>query len=180
MLKAASLAKSQIRDRLKQIAMKKDEKSRQRLTLIEILTAIVFLTIIAAIAIPSYTGYSSNIKLKAAAKSIQADILEVQERAIAESTMYRIRFDLKANGYTIERGTETGEPYIKVEVKSLASFGEDVAIFSVVFGGGFPVLVFGPKGIAATGKVVLNNSHGSTATIAAAVSGRTYVQVVKQ
>ena len=180
MSKVDSPAKSQIRDRLKRLAMKNVEKSRQRLTVVEIVAGIVFLAIIATIAIPSYSGYSSNMKLKAAAKHIQADILEVQERAIAESTMYRIRFDPRMNRYTIERGTETGEPYITVEVRSLGSFGEDVAIFSVVFGGGFPVITFGAKGIATTGRVVLNNSRGSTATIAAAVSGRTYVQLIKQ
>jgi Tfp pilus assembly protein FimT len=181
MFEAAYRAERQIRDRLKKIAMKKnDKKSRQRFTLIELLAAIVFLTIIASIAIPSYSGYSSNTKLRAAAKYIQADILEVQERAIAESTMYRITFDPRGNRYTIERGTETGEPYTPIEVKSLGSFGEDVSIFSVVFGGGIPIITFGAKGIATTGKVVLNNSRGTTATIAAAVSGRTYVQVIKQ
>jgi Tfp pilus assembly protein FimT len=160
---------------------KKNEKDLpKRYTLIEILAVVVLLTIIATIAIPSYSGYSSNKKLRTAARHIQAEILELRERAIAESTMYRLTFDARENSYTIERGTETGEPYAPLEVKSLSSFGGDVGIFSAVFGKGIPAITFGRRGITTTGKVVLTNSHGSTATIAAAVSGRTYVQVVSQ
>jgi len=180
MTEGAEPAKGRSRDRLKRMARKNDKDWRQRYTLIELLTAIVLLTIITTIAIPSYSGYSSNKKLRAAARHIQAEILELQERAIAESTMYRITFDPRGNSYTIERGTEAGDPYTPLEVKSLSSFGRDVGIFSAVFGKGIPAITFGARGIATTGKVVLTNSYGSTATIAAAVSGRTYVQIVNQ
>lgn len=180
MSEGAEPAKGHSRDRLKRMAKKNDKDWRQRYTLLELLTVIVLLTIIATVAIPSYSGYSSNTKLRAAAKYIQADILELQERAIAENTMFRITFDPRGNRYRIERGTETGDPYTTIEAKSLRSFGGDVEIFCAVFGGGIPTITFGRKGIATTGKVVLTNSRGSTATIAAAVSGRTYVQVIKQ
>jgi len=180
MFEGAEPAQGQHRNRLKRMVKKNDKDLRQRYTFIELLTATVLLTLIATIALPSYSGYSSNKKLRAAAKHIQAEILEVQERAIAESTMYRITFDQRGNSYTIERGTETGDPYTPLEVKFLSSFGKDVGIFSAVFGKGIPAITFGARGIATTGKVVLTNSYGSTATIAAAVSGRTYVQIVNQ
>jgi Tfp pilus assembly protein FimT len=178
--KAYSSERSLRGPRGKRIAKKNVKHPHKVFTLVELLLIIVLIAIIATIAIPFYSGYSSNTNLKAAAKHIQADLLEMKERAMAEGTMYRITFDARRNIYTIERGTETGAPYTAIEVKSLASFGEDVGIFSAVFDGGFPTITFGEKGIATTGRVVLTNSRGSTATIAASVSGRTYVQVNKQ
>jgi prepilin-type N-terminal cleavage/methylation domain-containing protein len=161
-------------------AKNKDGHWQRGFTLVEVLVAIILIVIIGAIAIPSYLGYSLNTNLKAAARNIQADFLELKERAIAESTAYRITFDQSGNTYTIEKGTETGAPYTPIEVKTLSAFGGDVGIFNAVFGGGIPTITFEGRGITTTGKVVLTNSRGSTATIAASVSGRTYVQVNNQ
>ena len=164
----------------KWIAKKDAEHPHKVFTLVELLLIIVLIATVATIGITSYSGYSSNTNLKAAAKHIQADFLETKERAMAEGIMYRITFDARRNIYTIEKGTETGDPYISIEAKPLDSFGGDIGIFSAVFGGGVPTITFGEKGITTTGRVVLTNSRGSTATIAASVSGRTYVQVNNQ
>ena len=168
------------RPRGKRIAKKNAEHPHKVFPLVELLLIIVLIAIIATIAIPFYSGYSANTNLKAAAKHIQADLLEMKERAMAEGTMYRITFDARKNTYIIEKGTETGDPYTPIEVKTLDSFGGGVGIFSAVFDKGVPTITFGEKGIATTGRVVLTNSCGSTATIAASVSGRTYVQVNNQ
>ena len=162
------------------VAKKREGHSPKGFTLVEILVTIALIAIVAAIALPSFFGYSMNTNLKAAARNIQADFLELKERAIAESTAYRITFDTSGNTYTIEKGTETGAPYTPIEVKAVSALGGDVGIFNAVFGGGIPTITFEGRGIATTGKVVLTNSRGSTATIAASVSGRTYVQVNNQ
>jgi len=162
------------------VAEKREGHWQKGFTLVELLITITLILIVAAIAIPSYFGYSMNTNLKSAARNIQADFLDLKERAIAESTAYQITFDTSGNTYTIQKGTETGGPYTPIEVKALSAFGGDVGIFSAVFGGGIPTITFEGRGIAPTGKVVLTNSRGSTATIAASVSGRTYVQVNNQ
>jgi len=164
----------------KQIAKGNAKHPHNGFTHVELLITLVLIAIITTIAVPLYSGYSLNTNLKAAARNIQADFLELKERAVAESTWYRITFDPSGNSYTIEKGTETGDPYTPIEVKTLNSFGGDVGIFSAVFGGGIPTITFEGRGIATTGRVILTNSRGSTATIAASVSGRTYVQLINQ
>ena len=166
--------KRQNQGRLIRMVPQNDHSWRKILPL---LVFIALLAIVAAIAIPSHYEYPCNKELRVAAKQIQADFLELQARAITDKIIYRITFGLRENSYTIEIGTETGGPYTTLEVKSLSSSGRDVGVFFADFGGGIPTITFGARGIATNGKVVLTNSRGSTATIAAAVSGRTYVQV---
>jgi prepilin-type N-terminal cleavage/methylation domain-containing protein len=166
--------------RRKRIAKKNAKPPHNGFTLVELLITIFLISIIATIAIPSYSGYSSNTNLKAAARNIQSDFLDLKERAIAESTAYQITFDTSGNTYTIQKGTGTGAPYTPIEVKVLSAFGRDVGIFCAVFDGGIPTITFDGRGIATPGNVVLTNSRGSTATVAASVSGRTYVQVNNQ
>ena len=103
----------------RRIAKKNGRHSRKGFTLVELMVTIALIAIVGAIAIPSYFGYSLNTNLKSAARNIQADFLDLKERAIAESTMYRITFDQSGNTYTIEKGTETGAPYTPIEVKTL-------------------------------------------------------------
>jgi len=158
----------------------KDKHWQEGFTLAEILITVAVIAIISAIAIPTYSRYSLNTDLKAAARNIQADFLDLRERAISENTKYQITFDQNGNSYTIQRGTETGAPYTPIEVRTFSNFGSGVGIFSAVFGGGGATITFEGRGIATTGKVVLTNSRGSTATIAASVSGRTYVQLNNQ
>jgi len=161
-------------------AGRKDRHRQEGFTLIELLVTIALIAIIYAIAIPSYSRYSLNTNLKAAARNIQADFLDLRERAISENTKYQITFDQSGNNYTIQRGTEIGAPYTPIEVRTFSDFGSDIEISSVGFGGGIPAINFEGRGIATAGKVILTNSRGSTATIAVSVSGRTYVQINNQ
>jgi len=161
-------------------AAKRDRHRQEGFTLIELLVTIALIAIIYAIAIPSYSRYSLNTNLKAAARDIQADFLDLRERAISENTKYQITFDQSGNTYTIQRGTEMGAPYTPIEVKTFSDFGSDMEISSVSFGGAIPAITFEGRGIATPGKVVLTNSRGSMATIAVSVSGRAYVQINNQ
>jgi Tfp pilus assembly protein FimT len=150
------------------------------LTLVELMIAVTLIIIVCAIAAPPYFGYALNMNLKSAARDIQSDFLSLKQRAISESTTYRITFNVIGNTYTIEKGTETGSPFVPLEVKTPKTFGGDIGVQNVDFSGGTPAIIFQERGIATNGKVVLTNSRGSTASVITSVSGRTYVQLNMQ
>jgi prepilin-type N-terminal cleavage/methylation domain-containing protein len=147
------------------------------LTLVELMIVIALIFIVCAIAAPPYFGYALNTNLKSAARDIQSDFLSLKQRAVSESTTYRITFDVTTNTYTIEKGTESGSPFVPLTVKTPKSFGGDIGVQNVDFSGGSPAIVFQERGIASNGKVVLINSRGSTAAVITSVSGRAYVQL---
>jgi prepilin-type N-terminal cleavage/methylation domain-containing protein len=149
-------------------------------TLVELMVTIALIIIITAIAAPSYFSHVMNMNLKSAARNIQSDFLSLKQRAISESTTYRITFQADGNTYTIEKGTGSGSPYVPLEVKTPMTFGEDIAIQYADFSGGTSAITFQERGIATNGKVVLANSRGSTAAVTTSISGRTYVQLNMQ
>ncbi len=150
------------------------------LTLVELMITVALIMLIAAIVAPPFFGYTINMNLKSAARDIQSDFLSLKQRAVSESTTYRITFDVNTNTYTIEKGTESGSPFVALEVKSPRVFGADIGVQNVDFSGGTPAITFQERGIATNGRVLLTNSRGSTAAVITSVSGRTYVQLNMQ
>jgi Tfp pilus assembly protein FimT len=154
--------------------------AQKGLTLVELMITITLIIIITAIVAPPYFGYAINMNLKSAARDIQADFMSLKQRAVSESTTYRITFDVSANTYTIEKGTETGSPFVALQVKTPKSFGADIGVQNVDFSGGTPAIIFQDRGITTNGQVLLRNSRGSTAAVITSVSGRAYVQLNMQ
>ena len=149
-------------------------------TVVEMMITLGLIIIITAIAAPSFFGLAMNMNLKSAARNIQSEFLGLKQRAISESTTYRITFDVGGNTYTIEKGTESGPPYVPLEVKTPKAFGEDIGVTNADFSGGTSAITFHERGIATNGTVLLTNSRGSTAAVITSVSGRTYVQLNMQ
>ena len=154
--------------------------AQKGLTLAELMITIALIMIIAAIVAPPYFGYAINMNLKSAARDIQADFMSLKQRAVSESITYRITFDVNSNTYTIEKGTETGSPFVALQVKTPKSFGADIGVQNADFSGGTPAITFQDRGIATNGQVLLRNSRGSTAAVITSVSGRAYVQLNMQ
>jgi len=154
--------------------------SQKGLTLVELMITITLIILITAIAAPPFSGYAINMRLKSAARDIQSDFLSLKQRAVSESTTYRITFDVNTNTYTIEKGTESGSPFVALLVKTPKAFGADIGVQNVDFSGGNPAIIFQDRGIATNGQVLLKNGRGSTAAVITSVSGRTYVQLNMQ
>ncbi len=144
-------------------------KPKKGFTLIEILVGIGLLTVILAISTPYVQKQAINANLRSAARQIESDIFDLKQRALSENTAFAIIFDPTANAYTIQRGGAA------VEVRTLASFGNDVRIVSAPFGLG-ATLAIQTGGTTTAGSVNLANGRGSTAILSINIAGRTYVQ----
>jgi len=70
-------------------------------TLIEVVTILVVLGILAAVAATRFTG-TSTISVRGAAEMIQADIRYAQEAAMAEHTAKSVIFSTGASSYTVD------------------------------------------------------------------------------
>ncbi|MFZ5998804.1 MAG: pilus assembly FimT family protein [Nitrospirota bacterium] len=154
-------------------------------SLVEVLITIAIITIVLTIAIPSFQGYAINRNLKAAARSIESDIFELKERAIAENRQYRMTFTVGTGTYTIDQCTVTGSscpawqaPVGIQQNKTLALFDNSISITNAAFAGGVPTVIFQTRGTVngAGGSVTITNSRGSSAVIAVNITGRASVR----
>lgn len=151
-------------------------------TLIELIIAIALLGIIATYAALSLHAYAANRNLRAAAREIEADILNCKQRAAAENLIYRMTFTVDSSNpsnYTIERGNAAGDTFTTIHTKSPSSFSSDIRISDANFGG-TQVVNFYTRGTVDAGSVTLRNRRNSTVTITVNQTGRTYVQAVTQ
>ena len=142
--------------------------------------AISVLIIIAAIAGLNLRAYTLNRNLRSAARDIASDFFICKERAVSESNIYQIVFNVAGGSYTIQ--TVTGTP--AAVTKRPSSFGSGISIVSADFGGGQTISFFArgtvsplspPPGVAGDNSVILRNSRNSRATITVTMTGKTNV-----
>lgn len=161
----------------KQTNRKKKTLSGGGFTLIEIIIVIVLLSIVAAIALPSFQRLVVNSPLKTAARDLMAEIASQKEKAIAESRQYRIVLDVNNGSYDIQQCQNTGSPcsnWNSIQVKNLNRYANDISFDSS--GTTVTNYVFQTRGTVTNGTIVLRNSRNSTATIRINIAGRTNVQ----
>ncbi len=139
------------------------EKNIRGFTLVELIMTLIIAITVMVIAVPYYQIYAMNTNLKAAARDLVGDIMNMKERAIAENATYTILIDIWQNRYTIQ---PTGQ------IKKIASFGK-VNLYSTNLPGN--KITFQTRGTMSAGDIVLANNRGSKATITTLISGRTYV-----
>jgi prepilin-type N-terminal cleavage/methylation domain-containing protein len=147
-------------------------KNSKGFTLVEMAIVIALLSILATIAVPAWQNYTTNTKLKDAARQVAGDIMNTRHRAIAENTsVYRITFNTNNNSYTLSR-TDSGAT---LWTKPLYAKDDGNAFQSVNFSGN-SFINFQGRGTVSVGSIVLKNKLNSTATITVQLTGRTYVQ----
>jgi len=144
-------------------------------SLIELMIVIALISIVATIAVPTWQKSTANTNLKTAAREMMADLSNAKQQAVGENLdVYQLAFNVTGNNYALSR-TDTG---VTLWTKPLTSFGSGIVIDSVTFTGA--VVNFQKRGTVSLGSVVLRNGPGSTATITATITGRTYVQFTMQ
>jgi Tfp pilus assembly protein FimT len=135
----------------------------------ELIILLALIAVGVAIAIPSYNRMVLNANLRSTARDIQGRIAYLREKAMADNTRYTLTFHKANNRY---RSSDMKAD----EWKYASSFGQDIRISSVAFGGGSTVTLETRGTLAVAGNIVLANSRDSTATIRCNLAGRTYVE----
>jgi prepilin-type N-terminal cleavage/methylation domain-containing protein len=157
-------------------------------TLTELMIVLGLLAIVSAIGYPLLQRTVINGNLRSAARELIGDFNQQKQRAMSGDTaatgsrVHRISLSLGTNSYTLQRCTGTDIPcngWEPLQVKNLNAFGNDI-----VFDPASPqttIFDFQPRGTVTflnnetEGTIVLRNNRGSTATIIANLSGRTFV-----
>jgi len=144
-------------------------------SLIELMIVIALISIMMAVAVPTWQKYTANTDLKTAAREVMADISDAKQQAVETNLdVFRLTFNVTGNYYALTR-TDTG---VALWTKSVALYGSGVVIDSVNFGGSD--ISLNKRGTVSNGNLVLRNRLGSTAKITVNITGRTYVEYTMQ
>lgn len=76
--------------------------NRDAFTLVEVVTALTLMAILAAIAIPRYSSSLANYRADLAARRLAADIALCQSTARGQSTSKGVEFDTGRNAYALK------------------------------------------------------------------------------
>lgn len=174
-------------------------------SLIEMLMAIVILGIVASIAIPGFSGWIPNYKLRSAAMELYSNLQKVKMAAIRNNGEFAVVFDTGAGNYQIvnggaDRDYSTAGDNITEKTVTLSDHGGGVgygngnagAPFDAARGfdnnvtfddtiEGNDIVVFNARGLInaqanAGGEVYVSNSKDTAYTIGTMVSGLVYVR----
>ena len=172
--------------KLTSLSMRKQKGSFQGFTLIEALVAMVVLGLLAAIAIPAYSRWVPDYKLKRAAQELYANLQMAKIGAVKENSDWAVVFDANNNAYYVclnagsDNDWATFSDNTKKKIVKLADYGD-----TLTFGSGnatddmdksghppsdsitYPndVVIFTPKGLCDAGVVYLQNSKKSSYAI---------------
>lgn len=151
--------------------------SEQRgVTLVELMTVIACLAILAAIALPTWikNGWPVH-RLKNATHQVISDIRLARTRAVSANQAYRLRFDPATDSYLLERDVSPGESFSWLADGVPRRFGSGGgASFSGVHIAGEEeyALIFRPTGRVTSKTITLQSATGHTMKIVCSMAGR--------
>jgi len=156
---------------------------RKGFSLVEVMIVVALIGIVATIAVPNFQNYIRNRNLKTAVQEISSEFFVTRERALSESTTYRLVFDVGNNRYTTEEETPSGSGTWTVrqtkQVAASAAANDGIVIDAANTTA--TSFTFQPRGtISMGGTVSIKNSINSRADITVNFPGRTYVTYTLQ
>jgi Tfp pilus assembly protein FimT len=139
-----------------------------------LITIVVLMVIIGAVAIPNISPVVLSYRLRGAAWQVAGDLRLARQRAVTVRKRFRVcvsncAMAMRAGTYSVERdnGTVSSPNWVN-ETSALARLPQDVAISSTA------TVTFGVTGIASAGTFTVSNLMG-TYTVAVNATGRVRV-----
>ncbi len=147
--------------------MKNTKIHNQGMTLIEIVTLIGVIAIVAGITVYSFSYISPSIKLSQDSKQIVADLRKVQQLAVTEQKNHLIRFNQTNKSYQLIRVIDSSE-----EVLNTTSLSKGISFSSIDLDPSSFEVKFNSAGTpSSSGTITLANNKGKNKTIQIAPSG---------
>lgn len=147
-----------------------DFKNGGGFTLVEIMSVLAIIGIIATIALPTYRNITPILDLNGATRDVASDLRLAQQKAITEQDIYAVQFDILNNDYSLINDT-LGETIFTKDIDS------DILIQSIT-GLTDNKARFNATGAAIeTGEIIFLNANNATSSIEIKPSG--YVKIIK-
>lgn len=89
--------------------MRKLQGDTSGFTLVEVIVVLVIIAVLGSVAVPAYTKYLPNIRLKNAAMDLYMNMQKARMGAVKDHTDWAIEFDPAANTYTIYSDSGDGD-----------------------------------------------------------------------
>jgi len=160
-------------------------KKQNGFTVIEVIVVMALIAIVAATAIPAFTVWLPNYRLRAATNDLYANMQLAKSGAVRDHGEWAVQFDTVNNGYgLISKWGEVGQTIVKTvdlsDYGSGVAFGHGNATDDVPDGAnpisddvtyGSDVAVFNMRGTCSAGYVYLENSRNNTFAVGSLSSG---------
>jgi Tfp pilus assembly protein PilE len=173
---------------------KSEMQSSRGFSLVELLSIMVFVTVLSSFALFSWDRYTANQNLRAAAADMEADILLMRKKAMSDSGIggshYTIYFDMDHNNYIMkDTMTDAGGNVVVTTIgtKTPASFAPKIKIYEIGLTSSFGTQQAGNVTIDCEGRgtlsplaghIALQNKLESIANVTYNQTGRTYVTYI--
>lgn len=158
---------------------------KEGFTLIEILVIIIVLGILAAVAIPGFSRYGPDMRLKSAVRDLKSAMELAKLKAIRENASVALKFNTGTNSYTVfvDNGAGGGTaddwtPNGTEEVLRTVTLTSDVTMYEASFAGGAAQVRFDSRGLpnGLGGHVYMNNSNNKYRGVVVNIVGHVQIR----